>query len=80
MHPIVYSGVDISNNLLVNAYDHLGNRIQADIIVIIEGSNMQFTNGGGTQASSTTSTNGDTVIPVTITGPGYVNVTVSYNF
>jgi len=77
---IVYSGTPISNSLLVNAYDHLGNRIEADVIVIIEGSNMQFTNGGGTEASATTSTNGDTVIPVTITGPGYVNVTVSYNF
>lgn len=77
---IVYSGQNINNNLLVNAYDHQGNRIEADIIVVIEGSNMQFTNGGGTEASATTSANGDTVIPVTITGPGYVNVTVSYNF
>ena len=77
---VVYAGVNILNNLLVNAYDHLGNRLEADVIVIIEGSNMQFTNGGGTEASTTTSVNGDTLIPVTITGPGYVNVTVSYNF
>lgn len=76
----VYAGTNISNNLLINAYDHQGNRIAADVVVVIEGSNMQFTNGGGTEASLTTSANSETVVPVTITGPGYVNVTASYNF
>lgn len=72
-----YNGVDINNTLLVNAYNNLGQRIETQVLLSIEGPNMVF-QAGGTQATVTTSTIQDTSVPVVITGPGYVNVTASF--
>jgi|13_taG_2_1085334.scaffolds.fasta_scaffold00160_3 hypothetical protein len=78
---ITYTNVDINNNLIVNAYDSQGNRIQIDVLVNIEGSNIEFASsiGGGTSTVVTTSPNTDTSVPVVITGPGYANVSASYD-
>lgn len=76
---VTYSGVDINNSLLINAYDHQGNRIEANVIVNIEGTNMVFTADSSTLTQITTSANSDYTLPVTITGPGYVNVSVSFD-
>lgn len=72
-----YNGVDINNTLLVNAYDNLGQRIQTQVLLSIEGPNMVF-QAGGTQTTVTTSAIQNTSVPVVITGPGYVNVTASF--
>lgn len=72
-----YNGVDINNTLLVNAYDNLGQRIQTQVLLSIEGPNMVF-QAGGTQLTTTTSAIQDTSVRVVITGPGYVNVTASF--
>ena len=76
---LTYSGTDILNNLVINAYDQQGSRIARDVVVNIEGTNMEFTTGGGTAAEITTSANSDTTLGVTITGPGYANVSVSFD-
>jgi hypothetical protein len=78
---VTYTNVDITNNLKVNAYDSVGSRIAIDVLVNIEGANMVFDTsiGGGTSTIVTTSTNSDTLVPVKITGPGYVNVSASYD-
>ncbi len=78
---ITYTNVDINNNLKVNAYDSAGNRIAISVLINIEGSNMEFNSsiGGGTSTVVTTSVNSDTTVPVVITGPGYVNVSASYD-
>lgn len=74
-----YAGNDLSNNLLVNAYDANSNRIAVDVKLTIEGSNMTFDSNSGTTLTVTTSTIQDTVVPVTITGAGYINVSASFD-
>jgi hypothetical protein len=72
-----YNGVNINNTLLVNAYNSLGQRIETQVLLSIEGPNIVF-QAGGTQLTVTTSTIQNTSVPVVITGPGYVNVTASF--
>jgi hypothetical protein len=78
---ITYTNVNINNNLLINAYDEQGNRIETSVLITMEGSNIEFDTsiGGGTTTIVTTSANTDTVVPVVITGPGYANVSVSFD-
>lgn len=75
---VVYSGSNISLNLIVNAYDDAGNRLAVDVLLVIEGNNMEF-GDGSTSSTVTTSANGDKNVPVTITGPGYINVSASFD-
>lgn len=76
---LTYSGTDILNNLIINAYDQQGSRIAVNVIVNIEGTNMVFTTDSSTVTEITTSANSDTTLGVTITGPGYANVSVSFD-
>lgn len=73
-----YAGVTLNNTLKVNAYDELGQRIQTSVLISIQGSNMAF-DDGSTSKSVQTSTVQDTSVPVLIQGPGYINVTASFN-
>lgn len=74
-----YSGNNLSNTLLVNAYDSDGNRLESYVILTIEGNNMTFDENSSTQLIIQTSTIQDTSVPVTITGPGHVSVSASFN-
>jgi hypothetical protein len=78
---ITYTNVNINNNLIINAYDEQGNRIETSVLITMEGSNIEFdaSIGGGTTTIVTTSANTDTVVPVVITGPGYANVSASFD-
>ena len=76
---VVYQGTDVPNSLLINAYDHQGSRIEANVLVNIEGTNMVFDTDDSTVTEITTSANGDTTLNVRITGPGYANVSVSFD-
>lgn len=76
---LTYSDTDINNNLIINAYDEQGSRIAINVIVNIEGTNMVFTTDNSTVTEITTSANSDTILQVTITGPGYANVSVSFD-
>lgn len=75
----VYAGVALNNNLIVNAYDSNGARIAVDVLLTIEGSNMVFSSNSSTTTVVTTSANLDTIVAVTINGPGYVNVSASFD-
>ena len=77
---VTYAGASIPNTLKVNAYDSTGARIAVDVLLKIEGTNMTFSGNPATiQKTVTTLTNGDTNVNVTITGPGYVNVSASFD-
>ena len=76
---VTYAGVDIPNTLVINAYDQQGSRIAVDVVVNIEGTNMVFAADNSTATSIVTSAATDTQLDVTITGPGYANVSVSFD-
>jgi hypothetical protein len=66
----VYSGSDISTNLLVDAYDAFGNRMQVTITLNIAGDSMRFSTGEYYTKSVTTSSSATTNVAVVITGAG----------
>lgn len=71
-----YSGSNINSTLTVNAINASGARIETNVKLVIEGSSMTF-NDGTTIKTVTTSSSGDTSVPIIITGAGYTNVTAS---
>ena len=75
---VTYTGANIPNSLKVNAYDSTGSRIAVSVLLSIEGTNMVFQTPNVVQKTVTTSPNGDTTVPVIITGPGYANVSASF--
>ena len=66
----VYSGSDINTNLLVDAYDAFGNRMQVTITLNIAGDSMRFSTGEYYTKSITTSSSATTNVAVVITGAG----------
>ena len=77
---ITYTGADINNSLKINAYDSTGARIAVDVLLSIEGTNMVFSqNPDVVQTVITTSQAQDTIQTVIITGPGYANVSASFD-
>jgi hypothetical protein len=66
----VYSGSDINTNLLVDAYDAFGNRMQVTITLNIAGDSMRFSTGEYYTKSVTTSSSATTNVAVVITGAG----------
>jgi len=75
---VTYSGTDINETLKVNAYDSNGGRIAVDVLLTIEGSNMEFANSASSTTVTTSATQ-DTTVAITITGPGYANVSASFD-
>lgn len=65
-----WQGAPINTNLLLDAYNHLGQRVQATVEITLRG-NAEYTDGTKVK-TFTTSTNSTTQIPIVITGPGYV--------
>jgi hypothetical protein len=71
-----FTGTPISSNLTVNAYNPQGERIAADVKLVIDGGSMTFA-GANLTTTTTTSTTEDTVVPITITGGGISNIVAS---
>jgi hypothetical protein len=71
-----YTGSPINSQLTVNAYSPTGERITADIKLVIDGGSMAFA-GANLTTIVTTSTVEDTTVPITITGGGISNIVAS---
>jgi hypothetical protein len=71
-----YTGSPINSQLTVNAYSPTGERITADIKLVIDGGSMTFA-GANLTTTVTTSTVEDTTVPITITGGGISNIVAS---
>lgn len=72
----VYSGSNISSNIIVSARDSSGTLIEKNLAITIIGDNIFFADG--TQYKEvTTLTSGNLSVPITITGGGRPNITVS---
>jgi hypothetical protein len=67
-----YTGTPLTTNLILNAYSALSARVVRAVNIVLE--NATFTSGGGTARQFTTSASADSVIGITISGPGTVNV------
>jgi hypothetical protein len=71
-----YTGTDISSSLTVNAYNQSGQRIVANVKLVIDGGNMTFS-GNNLTTTVTTSSSVNTTVSVTITGGGISNIVAS---
>jgi hypothetical protein len=71
-----FTGTPITSQLVVNAYDPSGSRIQADIKLVIDGGSMTFA-GANLTTTITTSDSEDSNVPITITGGGISNIVAS---
>jgi hypothetical protein len=68
-----YTGSAISSNLVVNAYDTLGARVALNVTLTRDTTNFSFT-GGAASTSITTSTGGDTLVPISVFSTGQLSV------
>lgn len=75
---IAYAGVDLTKNLRVNAYDPAGDRIAKQCVLKISSSNAVFTSNNAAELTVTTSDAADTIVSLTIDGPGFINVSASF--
>jgi len=75
---ITYAGVSLTKNLRVNAYNVAGERIAKNCVVKISSSNAVFTSNNAQVLSVTTSDSEDTLVSLTIDGPGFINVSASF--
>ena len=75
---ITYAGSNLSKNLIVNAYDTSGNRVQKNVQLKITGNNATFSSNSSTTITTQTSTSADTTVALTITGAGFINVSASF--
>lgn len=73
-----WAGVNLTTNLVVNAYNISGGRIARDTILKINGSNAVFTSNGARSIQVTTSNAADTLVSLTVSGPGLINVSASF--
>lgn len=64
-----YGGSATNTNIVVNAYTYAGSRISTKITLTIKSNNISFAGNSKTLQINTSSTS-DTLVPVTITGPG----------
>lgn len=64
-----YSGSPVSGNLIVNAYDINGNRVALGVTLTRASDNFAFS-GGAVSTTTTTSTSGNVLVPVTISAAG----------
>jgi hypothetical protein len=68
-----YTGSVINSNLIVSAYNFKGERVANNVTLQIDSASATFADGT-TSTTITTSATGDTLVPVKITGAGYVRV------
>ena len=72
-----YQGVNLSNNIRVNAYDTSSSRVVTTVYLKLTGS-AYFNDNSSTTISVTTSASADTLVPITVNGAGVVNVSASF--
>jgi hypothetical protein len=70
-----FSGTAIDSNIVVNAFDSAGNRVA--ISVTIERISTNFSFGGAPSTIVTTSTTGDTLVPISVFSTGLLNCRVA---
>ena len=75
---ITYAGSNLTKNLVVNAYDENGDRVAKSVRLKLTGSNAVFQSNNGTVLTTTTSATADTIVPLTISGAGFINVSASF--
>lgn len=68
-----YTGSPISSNLVLNAYDTLGNRVALSVTLTRNTTNFSFT-GGASSTVVTTSTGGNTLVPISVFSTGQLSV------
>jgi len=75
---IEFNGQPIDTNLIVNLYDIHGNRISKTVNLTIVSNNAYFTSNQSKTITITTSAQQDTLVPITITSAGVLNVVLSF--
>lgn len=70
---LTYAGTVINTNLLVSAYNFQGSRVANNITLQMDSNSATFADDTVTR-SVTTLANGDLLVPIKITGAGYVRV------
>lgn len=75
---IVYNGTPLTKNLVVNAYDTSGSRINTSVTLNLSGVVATFQSNGLKVLTLNTSDAGDTLVPLTITEAGFINVSASF--
>jgi len=73
-----WTGVNATTNLVVNAFNVGGARVARNAILKINGSNAAFTSNGAKNLQVTTSNAADTLVSITVSGPGLLNVSASF--
>lgn len=69
-----YTGTDISTNVEIATRNNLGDYLESDVKLVFSGP-AKFVDNNLTELTVTTLTTGVLVVPIVITGPGYVNCT-----
>lgn len=67
-----YTGAPISSNVVVNAYDVLGARVAISVTLTRDTSNFSFS--GNPSVTVTTSTSGNTLVPISVFSTGLLSV------
>jgi len=67
-----YTGSAISSNVVVNAYDVSGARVAISVTLTRDTSNFDF--GGNPSATVTTSTSGNTLVPISVFSTGLLSL------
>ena len=75
---IEYSGVNLSKNIIVNAYDSTGTRISTSLILKLSSDVATFTSNSLKTITVSTSAAADTIVNITITGAGSINASASF--
>jgi hypothetical protein len=75
---ITYAGVDLSKNVLVNAFDENNARVVKTVQLKLSGSNAVFASNGAKTLSVQTSAGANTIVGLTITGAGFINISASF--
>jgi len=66
-----YAGINLSNNINLSAWTYQGVRVASGMYIYVSG-NAVFTNNNSKIIQVTTNDSADTVIPITVTGPGMI--------
>jgi hypothetical protein len=68
-----FTGAAIASNIVLNAYDTLGNRVALSVTLTRDTTNFSFT-GGAASTTVTTSTSDNTLVPISVFSTGQLSV------
>lgn len=75
---ITYNGVNFNTNLVINAFDTSGARVATSVTLKLSGATAVFQSNGNSSLVVNTSDVADTLVPLTISGAGFINVSASF--